>query len=808
MKPVQCEFTYGDHKVILETGRVARQATGAVLVTMNDTVVLCTAVGSRTANPAQSFFPLTVNYQERAYAGGRIPGSFFRREGRPTEQETLICRLIDRSIRPLFPKGFMNEVQVVCTVMSADAEMPPDIPAFIGASAALSLSGLPFEGPIAAARVGFKEGLYLLNPTYSQLADSSLNIVAAGTKNAILMVESEASELSEDLVLGGILFAQQQMQVAVDAIRQLTDLAGKPKWSIQVPTVNPELTAQVQSDYQDQIKQLCEITERSERQTALAELKTTLRQNLPAEEDKQTQDEAVAAFNNLYKQTVRERILAQAPRIDGRDAETVRPIDIEVGLLPRTHGSALFVRGETQAIATAILGSQKDSALVEGLTGIYRERFLLHYNFPPYSVGETGFMGGPKRREIGHGNLARRALVSMLPKEESFPYTIRVVSEITESNGSSSMASVCGASLALMDAGVPMKAAVAGVAMGLVLEGERFAVLTDIMGDEDHLGDMDFKVAGTAAGITALQMDIKVEGISGEIMEQALKQAKVARLHILQQMNKVLSASRTDVAENAPSFKILKIPVDKIRDLIGKGGVTIRGITEETGASVDVTDDGTVSIYGENKTVLEAAVKRVEAVSAEAEVHAIYQGVVKSVVDFGAFVEILPGKQGLVHISEITGERIERVSDYLSEGQTIDVKVLGIDHQGRIKLSMKAINEDQQQTPTSSGPSDSFGSSESPQPEEDPLVVGQIYPGKVSRLENYGGFVEIRPGKQGLVHRSEITNEWVENVSDHLHVGQEVEVCVLELRNDGKIALSIKAVSQEHGDHGNDQNID
>ena len=689
MNPIRQEFQFGDHKVVLETNRVAKQASGSVLASMGETVVLCTAVAEKEARPDQGFFPLTVNYEERTYAAGKIPGGFFRREGRPSEKETLTCRLIDRPIRPLFPKGFMNEVQVICTVMSAERDMDPDIVSMIGASAALSLSGVPFAGPIGAARVGFDDGAYVLNPGHEALSGSLLNMVVAGTESAVLMVESEAQELTEDQMLGGVLFAHQEMQVAIEAINALTARAGKPKWDWQPPAEDDAVLDQLRANVGDELGEAYAITDKQTRQGRVRDLRTGAIEAIAGEEG--DQGEVSDGFSKLEKSIVRERILAGEPRIDGRDLDTVRPIDVEVGLLPRTHGSAMFTRGETQAIVVTTLGTLRDAARIEALQGMYNDQFMLHYNFPPYCVGETGFMGGPRRREIGHGRLARRGIGAVLPDLDNFPYTIRVVSEITESNGSSSMASVCGASLALMDAGVPVRAPVAGVAMGLVKDGDRFAVLTDILGDEDHLGDMDFKVAGTAEGVTALQMDIKIDGITEEIMETALEKALAARLHILGEMNKVISASRESLSEHAPAMVALKVHPEKIRDIIGKGGATIKGIVEETGATVDVEDDGTVRIYAEDKEAKDAAVARVEEITAEAEVGKIYNGKVARIENYGAFVNILPGKDGLLHISEIARERVEKVRDYLEEGQDVDVVVLDVDQRGRIRLSMKEL---------------------------------------------------------------------------------------------------------------------
>ena len=688
MNPVRKEFQFGDHRVVLETNKVARQATGAVMATMGDTMVLCTVVANPTANPGQDFFPLTVNYQEKFYATGKIPGGFLRREGRPTDKETLTSRLIDRPIRPLFPSGFMNAVQVIATVMSVDRDMDPDIVALIGSSAALAVSGIPFNGPIGAARVGYTDGRYLLNPGYEALADSSLNMVVAGTESAVLMVESEAKEMSEDQMLGGVLFGHMEMQTAIGAIKELAAEAGKPRWDFQPPAPDATLAEKLQAAIGERLAEAYRTTAKQERQDAVRELRALALEQLG---DEFEQDDVSEAFYKLGKQLVRNSILDGQPRIDGRDAKTVRPIDVEVGVLPKTHGSALFQRGETQAIVVATLGTLRDAKLVEALEGTYKDHFMLHYNFPPFSVGEEGFLGGPKRREIGHGNLARRGIAACLPDEEQFPYAVRVVSEITESNGSSSMASVCGSSLALMDAGVPMKAPVAGVAMGLVKDGDRFAVLTDILGDEDHLGDMDFKVAGTADGVTALQMDIKIDGITEEIMEVALAQALEARMHILGEMNKVISASRPSVSDNAPSMALLKVDPEKIRDIIGKGGATIRSIVEETGAEVDVEDDGSVRIYAEDGAGKDAAVKRIQEITAEAEVGKIYQGRVASIVDYGAFVNILPGKDGLLHISQIAQERVEKVTDYLQEGQVVEVVCLDTDQRGRIKLSMKEV---------------------------------------------------------------------------------------------------------------------
>ena len=701
VNPVKKTFQYGRSTVTLETGRIARQASGAVMVTMDDTVVLCTVVARKEANPSQPFFPLSVHYQEKTYAVGKIPGGFFKREGRPTEKETLTSRLIDRPIRPLFPKGFMNEVQVVCTVLSTDRNHDPDIAALLGTSAALSISGVPFKGPIGAARVGFNEEQgYFLNPTVEELATSELDMVVAGTEKAVLMVESEAKELLEDEMLGAVLFGHQEMQVAITAINELVAEAGKPRWEWKAAEENAELKAAMSDAFEAKVGDAYRITDKMHRQDALAALKDQAVEQLVAVEgepvnDKFTKDEVKGAFAGLEKRVVRSRVVKGEPRIDGRDNQTVRPLAIEVGVLPKTHGSAVFTRGETQAIAIATLGTLRDSQLIESLEGERKDRFMLHYNFPPYSVGEAGFMGGPKRREIGHGRLARRGVQAMLPSADVFPYTIRVVSEITESNGSSSMASVCGSSLALMDAGVPLKAPVAGIAMGLVKDADGFAVLTDILGDEDHLGDMDFKVAGSEEGITALQMDIKIEGINEEIMELALQQALAARLSILEQMNVVISQSRTDVSDNAPSMATIKIDPDKIRDVIGKGGATIRKICEDTGASIDLDDDGTVRIYAEDKAAAKRAIDTVLAITAEAEIGKLYNGKVVRIADFGAFVNIMPGTDGLVHISQIVAERVNNVRDFLNEGDDVIVKVLDIDNRNRVKLSMKEITEEE-----------------------------------------------------------------------------------------------------------------
>ena len=691
-------FQFGNDTVTIETGKVARQATGAVMVTVNEkTQVLCTVVGAKEAKEGQDFFPLSVHYQEKYYAVGRIPGGFFKREARPTEKETLTSRLIDRPIRPLFPKGFMNEVQVVCTVMSSDKNIDPDMAAMIGTSAALTISGIPFLGPIGAARVGFTEDEgYILNPTYEALANSELDMVVAGTSDAVLMVESEAKELSEDEMLGAVLFAHQEMQVAINAINEFAAEAAKPKWDWQPAEKNVALTDAINGAFGAQIDAAFQVADKMQRQDTLRALRDqVVAQFATGEEDAPGAGEVSKVFASIEKATVRERILSGQPRIDGRDTKTVRPINVEVGTLKGVHGSAVFTRGETQAIVACTLGTSRDVQIIDALEGERRDPFMLHYNFPPYSVGEAGRMGGAGRREIGHGRLARRGVSAVLPTQEAFPYTMRLVSEITESNGSSSMASVCGSSLAMMDAGVPVSAAVAGIAMGLVKEDERFAVLTDILGDEDHLGDMDFKVAGTEAGITALQMDIKITGITEEIMEIALEQAHDARVHILREMAKVIGYARPELADHAPAMVQLKINPEKIRDVIGKGGATIRSITEETGASIDLDDDGTVRIYADNKESSKAAVDRVTAITAEAEVGKIYEGKVVRIEDFGAFVNILPGKDGLVHISQIANERVNKVTDYINMDDIVKVKVLDVDMRGRIKLSMKDMEEDE-----------------------------------------------------------------------------------------------------------------
>ena len=685
-------FQYGQQSVTLETGRIARQASGAVLVTIDDAIqVLVAVVGAKTAKPDQGFFPLSVHYQEKTYAVGKIPGGFFKREARPSEKETLTSRLIDRPIRPLFPKGFMNEVQVICTVVSADKQNDTDIAALIGTSAALAISGIPFAGPIGAARVSYSEDAgYQLNPSFEAQATSDLDMVVAGTADAVLMVESEAKELSEDVMLGAVLFAHDEMQAVVMAISEFATQAAKPTWDWVAEQEDAALKASVTAAVGDAVGEAYQISDKMDRYTRLGEVKAQAVAALCSDnEGSPSKSDVLSMVSKLEKHTVRSRVVAGEPRIDGRDNKTVRGINVEIGTLAKAHGSSLFTRGETQSIVVATLGTSRDQQIIDALEGSRKDPFMLHYNFPSYSVGETGRFMGPGRREIGHGRLARRGIQAMLPSQEEFPYTIRVVSEITESNGSSSMASVCGASLALMDAGVPIKAPVAGIAMGLIKEDAGFAVLTDILGDEDHLGDMDFKVAGSAAGITALQMDIKIQGITEEIMEMALEQAHEARIHILDEMNKVIAVPRTELNDNAPTMKTIKIDQDKIRDVIGKGGATIRSLCEDTGASIDIEDDGTVRVYADDKAAAELAEAKILEITAEAEVGAIYEGKVERIVDFGAFINILPGKDGLLHISQISSERVEKVTDYLEEGQTVKVKVLDVDARGRIKLSMK-----------------------------------------------------------------------------------------------------------------------
>ncbi len=685
---------FGEHAVTLETGEIARQAGGAVMVSMGDTSVFVTCVARKKAEPGRDFFPLTVNYQERTYSAGKIPGGFFKREGRPTEKETLTSRLIDRPLRPLFPKGFINEVQVIATVMSLDPQIDPDIAAMIGASAAVSLSGVPFSGPIGCARVGYKDGNYLLNPSAADLAESQLDLVVAGTDSAVLMVESEAQELSEEVMLGAVEFGHKQMQSVITAITELVAEVGVEAWDWTAPEADKTLASAVKEAGESLLDAAYQVSDKQDRYDQLGGIRGDIVEKICPEGDESTYaiNDVKEAVGKLEKSIVRGRVLAGELRIDGRDTRSVRPISVRVGVLPRTHGSALFTRGETQAIVVTTLGTARDAQIIDAIEGERKDHFMLHYNFPPYCVGETGFVGSPKRREIGHGRLAKRGVMAVMPDVEDFPYAIRVVSEITESNGSSSMASVCGSCLSMMDAGVPIKSPVAGIAMGLIKDGDKFAVLSDILGDEDHLGDMDFKVAGTEVGVTALQMDIKITGITHEIMAKALSQAKEGYTHILGEMNKVISAPREEMSEYAPRYLTIKIHPDKIRDVIGKGGATIRSITEQTGASVDIDDSGMVKVASVDREAGEQAMKLIEQITADVEVGAIYEGKVAKLMDFGAFVTILPGKDGLVHISQISEERVENVSDKLSEGDVIKVKVLEIDKQGRIRLSMKAVD--------------------------------------------------------------------------------------------------------------------
>ena len=695
MAKVIKSFEYGNRTVTIETGEIARQAGGAVMVSCDGTVVLCTAVAAKTQREGQDFFPLTVDYQEKFYAGGRIPGGFFKREGRQTEKETLISRLIDRPIRPLFPDGFRNEVQIIATVMSMNPEVDGDILALIGASAALSLSGAPFDGPIGAAKIGYKDGQYLLNPTVSELKDSQLELVVAGTANAVLMVESEARELSEDVMLGAVMFGHQQMQVAIDTINALVAEAGRPKWSWSAPAANEGIVHAIRTAVGEQLASAFQVRDKLERKDAISKVKKAILEAVAphAEANAWAPGELSKEFGEQEYQTMRNSVLKTKVRIDGRALDTVRPIASRVGILPRVHGSSLFTRGETQAIVAVTLGTARDGQIIDAVSGEYKEHFLFHYNFPPYSVGEAGRMMGPKRREIGHGRLAKRGVLAVMPTMEEFPYTIRVVSEITESNGSSSMASVCGSSLALMDAGVPIKAPVAGIAMGLVKEGDDYVVLSDILGDEDHLGDMDFKVAGTEKGISALQMDIKIQGITEEIMKVALAQAKQGRLHILKEMEAALTAPRSELSEFAPRLITIKIHPDKIREVIGKGGSVIQAITKETGTQIDIQDDGTITIASVDAAAGRAAKERIEQITSDVEPGRIYEGKVVKLMDFGAFVTISPGKDGLVHVSQISNERVEKVGDVLKEGDMVKVKVLEVDKQGRIRLSMKAVEE-------------------------------------------------------------------------------------------------------------------
>jgi len=686
-------FEFGQHTVTLETGAIARQATCAVMASMDDTSVLVSVVGKKEAKPGQDFFPLTVNYQERTYAAGKIPGGFFKREGRPSEEETLICRLIDRPIRPLFPEGFTNEVQIVITVVSANPEISPDIIALLGTSAALAISGMPFSGPVGAARVGYTDGKYLLNPLQSELETSQLNLVVSGTDSAVLMVESEADILSEEVMLGAVMYGHEQMQTAITAIKEMAAEVNNPKWDWVAPVKNADLIAKIAELATEQVNEAYQITEKAVRYEKIKEIRDGVVATLLASDADLDVQEAKDLFHDLEKTVVRGRITKGMPRIDGRDPEMIRALDVMTGVLPRTHGSAVFTRGETQALVVATLGTQRDAQRLDTIMGEKTDAFMLHYNFPPYCVGETGFVGSPKRREIGHGRLAKRGMLAVMPSVEEFPYAVRVVSEITESNGSSSMASVCGTSLALMDAGVPIKASVAGIAMGLVKEGDDFVVLSDILGDEDHLGDMDFKVAGTTGGITALQMDIKIEGITQEIMQLALNQAKAARTHILSVMDEAISGHRDEISQFAPRIHTIKVSQDKIRDIIGKGGATIRMLTEETGTTIEIDDDGTVKIAATSGEQAEDAINRIKALTAEIEVGTIYQGKVVRIVDFGAFVNVLPGKDGLVHISQISEERVNAVSDVLTEGQEVTVKVLEVDRQGRVRLSIKEAAE-------------------------------------------------------------------------------------------------------------------
>ena len=697
MNPIKKTFTLGAHQVTLETGEIARQAHGAVLCTMDDTVVLATVVAAKSPKVGQDWFPLTVDYVEKTYAAGKIPGGFFKREGRPTEKETLTSRLIDRPIRPLFPDGFLNEVQVVATVMSLNPEIDSDIPAMLAVSAALELSGIPFNGPIGACRVGYVNGEYVVNPTTTQLKESKLNLVVAGTEQGVMMVESEALELPEDVMLGGVVFGHEQMQIAIQAILELAEAAGKPAWEWKAPEKDEALIARVSAMVEQDFRDAFAIKQKQARNTRLNEIRKAALEKLMQENPDTNANVVKETFFNLESKIVRSQILDGEPRIDGRDTRTVRPITVRVGVLPRTHGSALFTRGETQALVTVTLGTGRDEQIIDALAGEYRERFMFHYNMPPYATGETGRMGPSKRREIGHGRLAKRSLVGLLPTPEEFGYSIRVVSEITESNGSSSMASVCGASLALMDAGVPVKAHVAGIAMGLIKEGNRFAVLSDILGDEDHLGDMDFKVAGTDKGITALQMDLKIESINKGIMKVALDQAREARLSILEIMKGGIEGSRAELSSFAPRIIKIKINPDKIRDVIGKGGVVIRGIQEETGTTIEIEDDGTISIACVAAEGGEAARKRIQDLTADVEVGKIYEGPVLRILDFGAIVQLIPGRDGLLHISQISHERVNAVSDHLKEGQIVKVKVLEADDKGRVRLSMKAVKDQQEQ---------------------------------------------------------------------------------------------------------------
>jgi polyribonucleotide nucleotidyltransferase len=695
MNIVTKEFQYGDKKVVLETGRIARQASGATIVSMGDTVVLVTCVASKDADPGRDFFPLTVDYQEKTYAAGKIPGGFFKREGRPSEKETLTCRLIDRPIRPLFPKEFKNEVQIIANVISLDPQVDPDIPAMIGASASIALSGIPFNGPIGAARVGYKEGEYLLNPDLDVLQSSQLNLIVAGTKNSVLMVESEADQLTEEVMLGAVMYGHEQIQIVIDSINAFVKEAGIKPWAWEAPAADTELAAEVEKRCADLLREAYAITDKLSRKERLDEIKHEAIESIVQEHEERWTDRGITeVIKQQESAIVRGGVISGEPRIDGRDPSTIRAITVEVGVLPRTHGSALFTRGETQALVITTLGTERDAQIIDAIEGEYKEKFMFHYNFPPFCVGEAGRMMGPKRREIGHGRLAKRGILAVMPDMDTYPYSIRIVSEITESNGSSSMASVCGSSLSLMQAGVPIKAPVAGIAMGLIKEQDKFVVLSDIMGDEDHLGDMDFKVAGTEQGITALQMDIKIDGITKEIMEVALAQAQQGRFHILSKMNEAIKIPRDEMSEYAPRITVMKIHPDKIRDVIGKGGAVIRAITEETGTTIDIDDDGNVKIYSNDKLASDDAKQRIESLTEDIEVGKIYEGKVAKIMDFGAFVNVLPGKDGLVHISQISDERVENVTDKLTEGDIVKVKVLEIDRQGRVRLSMKAVVEE------------------------------------------------------------------------------------------------------------------
>ena len=705
--PVTKSFEFGQHTVTLETGTIARQATACVMASMDDTSVMVSVVGKKDAVEGQDFFPLTVNYQERTYAAGKIPGGFFKREGRPSEEETLIARLIDRPIRPLFPEGFTNEVQVIITVVSANPEISPDIISLLGTSAALAITGMPFNGPVGAARVGYSEGKYLLNPLQSELPTSQLDLVVSGTESAVLMVESEADVLSEDVMLGAVVYGHEQMQIAIQAINEFAAEVNTPSWNWVAPVKNAELIGKIAELSEAQVNEAYQITEKAARYEKVAEIRNQVIEKLLSEDEELNVQEAKDLFHDLEKTVVRGRITQGSPRIDGRDPEMVRALDVMTGVLPRTHGSAVFTRGETQALVTATLGTQRDAQRLDTIMGEKTDAFMLHYNFPPYCVGETGFVGSPKRREIGHGRLAKRGMLAVMPSAEEFPYAVRVVSEITESNGSSSMASVCGTSLALMDAGVPIKSSVAGIAMGLVKEGDDFVVLSDILGDEDHLGDMDFKVAGTTEGITALQMDIKIEGITQEIMQIALNQAKAARTHILSVMDQAITGHREEISQFAPRIHTMKVAQDKIRDIIGKGGATIRQLTEETGTTIEIEDDGTVKIAATDGEQAKDAIARITALTAEIEVGSFYTGKVVRIVDFGAFVNVLPGKDGLVHISQISEERVNAVTDVLSEGQEVKVKVLEVDRQGRVRLSIKEALEKPAEASAEAAPQES-----------------------------------------------------------------------------------------------------